>query len=131
MITFTDEQAIAIFDAVSDEDTYTAQAIFDQVWEAPYSWFQLTGTVTTIPNMGIATLPATVAEINEGSWTIASHKIITEDMIKIAAIRNYFSTPIEPTNKWHRSLYSYLVDLDANDVDCILQFAMFDEIRYS
>lgn len=132
MITFTDEQAIAIFDAISDDETYTAQAIFDQVWEAPYDWFQLTGTVTTIPNMGIATLPATVAEIEEGSWTIVSHHVVTEEMIKIATINLYFEV-IYPQNneRYNRSLYDFMVDVDANDVDAILQFACFGKLIYS
>lgn len=126
MITFTDEQALAIFDAVSDSETYSAQAIFSQVWESPYSWFQLTSNSELFENN------PTVAELNEDSYTIASHKIITEDMIKIATITYYFSSVHEPVgSKWHCSIYAYLMDLDANDVDSILQVCMFGELRYS
>jgi NAD-dependent dihydropyrimidine dehydrogenase PreA subunit len=126
MTTFTDEQALAIFDAVYDEEkSYSAQQIFDQVWEAPYSWFMLISAATS-------TFPAMVAEMDEDGETIVSSDIVTEDQIKIATIKNYFTYWYNHWNpNWKRTLQVYLGDLDANDVDSILQLAMFGEIRYS
>jgi len=123
MITFTDEQAIAIFDSLQDDNTYSPQDIFSQVWEAPYSWFRLTSDTADLEK-------ATVAEVSESGEVILDHQWITEDQIKRAAIRNYFNIWFDVEGKFSRTLYSYLVDLDANDVDAILQLAMFGEIRY-
>ena len=125
MSMFTDEQALAIFNTTYDkENGYSAQQIFDQVWEAPYSWFRLTSKSTT--------LPAYVGEVDDYKNILLSHDAVTEDQIKIAAIRNYFENWSKYVDsKWNRTLQSYLCDLDANDVDCILQLAMFEEIRYS
>jgi hypothetical protein len=101
---------------------YNAQTIFDQVWEAPYEWFALN-------NPKVHTLPTWVNELDDmGAWCSTEH--ITVEMIEKATIEFYMVYVSKRTGSWARTMANYLEDLDADDVDAILQLAMFGEIRY-
>lgn len=104
------------------EDAYTPQQIFDQVWEAPYEWFQLHDK---------STLPCWVNEVEypDGfNAKVKSSYFIEVKHIEEAAFK-YFDEIIRKEPK--RKLSDFVVDMDANDVDAILQLACFGEIRYS
>jgi hypothetical protein len=108
-------------------DGYTAQSIFDQVWEWPYGWFRLS-------NQDSTTLPCWVDEVDDDGITVQSY-LITHKMIVEASLKVW----LDIVSWWKKfgsepaliSLADWLTDLDANDVDNILQMACFDENRYS
>lgn len=122
---FTLEQAKAIYASQypSNEDAYSPQEIFDQVWESPAPWFELMGEFHHHNN---TKLPATVAEISENGQTCLSKHLITEDIIINAAIKLYFDKVLGVM-----PFSMFISNLDAIDVDNILQVAMFGEVRYS
>jgi hypothetical protein len=103
-------------------EDYTPQAIFDQVWEGHYQWFKLTN-----PTKGGNVLPAWVDEVDDDGTVIDSF-MITPARITYSTIKTWFEY-VMPQGR--RSLADFLQDLDANDVDAILQVACFGELRYS
>lgn len=107
-------------------DDYNAQTIFDQVWEAPYEWFSL-------PPDSDGVLPCVVWEMSQddmGNEYADSETFVTAGMIEAATIAFYLDYVSKTEGKWRRTMARYLEDLDANDVDAILQLACFGEIRY-
>ena len=102
-------------------DYYNAQTIFDQVWESPYEWFRLANGTT---------LPTVVDEIDDNGDILSSEIIDVKD-IEEAVFKYYNEIVSKRTGTWATNLSDFLQDLDANDVDCILQYAMFGSIRYS
>jgi hypothetical protein len=103
-------------------EDYTPQTIFNQIWEAPYDWFRLNNEA----KIGTV-LPAWVDEVDD-MGDVINIVIVTSEMIVEAAIRTWFEY-VMPQGR--RSLADFLQDLDANDVDAILQVACFGELRYS
>ncbi len=106
-------------------DDYNAQTIFDQVWEAPYEWFDYKG--------GDTKLPATVCEVDYPDGfapEVVREYIVTAEMIEAATIRLWVEYQSQRNGSWFRTMADYLEDLDADDVDAILQLACFGEIRY-
>lgn len=103
-------------------ESYNAQTIFDQVWEAPYEWFRSVDDK----------LPARVHEIDEDGHVIETY-LVTVDMLEEAVIKYYMEFVANNPNPKYKpaTMASYLEDMDANDVDSILQLACFKEIRYS
>lgn len=107
-------------------DSYTPQEIFDQVWEAPYSWFRLA------PDHKGYTLPTLVQELSyPDGWTpnVVAEFLITEEMVEKATFKSFYEYIVK--NDPSRKLTDFVEDLDANDVDMILQVACFGEVRYS
>lgn len=108
------------------EDAYTPQQIFSQVWEAPYEWFG----ICPHTEGNTSTLPTVVDELeyNDGfTPSTVDHYEVTEEMIEQAAFK-FFDEIIRKDPS--RKLSDFVVDMDANDVDAILQLACFGEIRY-
>lgn len=107
------------------KNAYTPQKIFDQVWEAPYSWFRLA------PDHKDFTLPTLVQELSYyDGWSANPENefFVTEEMIEEATFKTW-ELYVKPQGS--RSLVDFIEDLDANDVDAILQVACFGELRYS
>lgn len=104
-------------------ESYNAQTIFEQVWEAPYTWFGLTNAKSII-------LPTWV-DVMDGDGQIYKSVLVTVEMIEEAVIKYYLEYVSKRTGNWATPMSDYLEDMDANDVDCILQLAVFEEIRYS
>lgn len=112
-------------------DDYNAKTIFDQVWEAPYEWFYL--IKLNDPNtyddhegscLGI------VLEVGEDSRGI-SKTHVTVEMIDKAIIPTYTAWMNFPSDHPRFQSFTHWLDnLDANDVDAILQRAIFGEIVY-
>lgn len=105
-------------------ESYNAQTIFDQVWEAPYSWFDLPPAT----EQSNTTLPCVVLEVEDEE--VLSETFVTAGMIEAATVAFYMDYVSKIKGPWKRTMASYLEDLDANDVDAILQLACFGEIRY-
>lgn len=102
-------------------EDYNAQTIFDQVWEHPYEWF-------SHPILWSAKLPSFIWEM-DGDEIIGEHTVTIEKIEK-ATINYYLEYVSKHIGDWARTMSNYLEDLDADDVDCILQLACFEEIRY-
>lgn len=102
-------------------DDYNAQTIFDQVWEAPYSWFKLINASTTLPTL--------VTELDDDGMRVKTHHV-TVDMMEKAVIEVYLNIISKRTGSWATNMANWLQDFDVNDVDAILQWACFGEIRY-
>lgn len=107
-------------------EDYNAQTIFDQVWEAPYSWFSTPSIDTTLPQI-----------VYEVSWEDGftskkeSEVLVTAEMIEEAVWKVFKEIVSEYENFAPTNFADWVSDLDANAVDMILQMAMFGEIRYS
>lgn len=114
-------------------DDYNAQTILDQVFEAPYSWFRLIDTNHTHQDTGIECL-GVVGEIDEYDDDpdhVVDHWHVTAEMIDNVIIPTYTAfMNIPPDHPRFESFAHWIEDLDANDVDIILQMACFGEIRY-
>lgn len=109
-------------------ESYNAQTIFNQVWEAPYSWFGHRKFEYANHNPNVL---GVVLEKDEDGKIIDNFKI-TIKMIEDAVIKNYIENvmPSNPRFPPTRTMAQYLEDLDAFDVDAILQMACFGELRY-
>lgn len=111
-------------------DDYNAQTIFDQVWEAPYEWFRDTRICDSIHNTDNECVGFVIANNpNEGPDQLEYH--VTTKMIDDQVIPTYKQwMDLPPDHPRFQSFTSWLDNLDANDVDAILQMAIFGEIVY-
>src|SRR5574339_655094 len=110
-------------------DDYNAKTIFDQVWEAPYEWFYLIKfNDPNIYDNHEGSCLEVVLEVGGDNRGI-SKTHVTAEMIDDAVIptyKEYMNLPSDHPDC--RSFAHWIEDLDANDVDLILQRAIFGEI---
>lgn len=112
-------------------DDYNAQTIFDQVWEAPYSWFVLVKeNDPDIYDNHPGSCLGIVQEYDVDEGPVKTVHITAEmiDKVVIPTYTNWMNLP--PGHPRFQSFTHWLDNLDANDVDAILQMAVFGEIVY-
>lgn len=107
-------------------ESYNAKTIFDQVWESHYSWFT---RVRHIDDNLPENILGHVAETDDDGRFIQVCAV-TVDMIEEAVIKFYMEFVANRVGSWAKPMSDYLEDMDADDVDAILQLACFKEIRY-
>lgn len=116
-------------------DDFNAETILHQVFESSFSdgWFlELKECKAVVPGhencLGIV---VTDLEPDDPFITKEDHRHIFPEMIDNVMITTYTNwMDIPPDHPRFKSFASWVEDLDANDVDIILQMALFGEIIY-
>jgi hypothetical protein len=112
-------------------DDYNAETIFDQVWEAPYDWWLDWKPCESWKGPEPHNCLGIVKYDDPNEDDTVHHKHVTVEMIDGAVIPTYEAfMNIPADHPRFRSFADWIEDLDANDVDNILQRAVFGEIVY-